>query len=97
VNRAETLRAAEELSKSPAAKWIGNKLIENGAKVLQKCMRCGAEEVLEMPKAATTAFQRGARGDSLASQVPPDFDSKLYAWKKAFQLAHESCSESGAA
>lgn len=93
MNRIETIRAAEELGKSAAAKWIGNKLLENGSKLLQKCTRCGAEEVLEMPRATATAFQSGARGDVLASQVPPDFDAKLYAWKKAFQLAHEGCAE----
>lgn len=97
MNRDETIRAAEELGRSPAAKWIGNKILDGGARLLQKCTRCGAEEVLEMPNAAVTAFQRGARGDALASQVPPDFDAKLYAWKKAFQLAHEGCVEGEAA
>lgn len=92
MNRAETIRAAEELAKSPAAKWIGNKLVDG--RLLQKCMRCGAEETLEMPAAAVKAFQGGARGDAVAARVPPDFDAKLYAWKKAFQLAHEGCTES---
>lgn len=91
MNREETARAAKALGASPAAKWIGNKL-ENGT-LLQKCMRCGAEQTLEMPAAVMKAFQGGARGDALASQVPPDFDAKLYAWKHDFQIAHESCAE----
>ena len=91
MNREETLRAAEKLAASPAAKWIGNKL--EGGKLLQKCMRCGAEAVLELPAAVTQAFQAGARGDTLASSVPPDFDDKLFTWKRDFQVAHEGCIE----
>lgn len=91
MNREESARAAHELGKSPAAKWIGNKLVDG--KLLQKCMRCGVEQTLEMPAAAVKAFQGGARGNAVAAQVPPDFDAKLFAWKRDFQLAHESCIE----
>jgi hypothetical protein len=93
MNRAESLRAADELGRSPAAKWIGNRI--DGKILLQKCTRCGAEEKLEMPAALLFAFQGGKRGDALASQVPDDFDAKLFAWKKAFQVAHEGCLERG--
>jgi hypothetical protein len=91
VNREETARAAKALGASPAAKWIGNKL--EGGTLLQKCTRCGAEQTLELPEAVVKAFQGGARGDALASQVPADFDAKLYAWKRDFQIAHEGCTE----
>ena len=93
MNRQEAASAAEELGKSPAAKWIGTKPLDGGAKMLQKCTRCGAENVLEMPFAMVNAYQRGIRGDALAAQVPPDFDAKLFAWKRDFQIAHESCVE----
>jgi hypothetical protein len=95
MNRDESLRALEELANAPAAKWIGNRLLDGGARLLQKCTRCGAEETMEMPSAATAAYQRGARGSSLASAVPADFDGKLYSWKRAFQIAHEKCVEDG--
>ena len=45
------------------------------------------------PAPLLTAFQRGERGDTLASRVAPHFDAKLYAWKRAFQIAHENCVE----
>ena len=93
--REQTTRAAQALAASPAAKWIGNKL--DGNSLLQKCTRCGAEEKMELPAGLLVAFQGGKRGDSLASQVPADFDAKLFAWKKAFQVAHEGCIEGGAA
>jgi hypothetical protein len=93
VNRDETMRALEELARSPAARWIGNKLLDGGTRLLQKCTRCGAEQVLEMPSVVVAAFQGGARGDALASRVPDDSDAKLYAWKRDFQIAHEGCSE----
>lgn len=91
MNREESARAAHELGKSPAAKWIGNKLVDG--KLLQKCMRCGVEQTLEMPTTAVKAFQGGARGNAVAAQVPPDFDAKLFAWKRDFQRTHESCIE----
>jgi len=94
MNRDEATRAAEELGRSPAARWIGTKPLNGGAKLLQKCTRCGAEDVLEMPAAMVIAYHRGTRGDALASHAPPDFDAKLYAWKRDFQIAHESCTES---
>jgi hypothetical protein len=96
MNREESQRALQELAASPAARWIGNKVLDGGARLLQKCTRCGAEEVLEVPRAVATSFQGGSRGDALASQVPPDFDAKLFAWKRKFQIAHEGCSERGA-
>ena len=91
MNRDEAARAAQELGKLPAAKWIGNKLVDG--KLIQKCTRCGAEQTLEMPTAAVKAFQGGARGNAVAAQVPPDFDFQLFAWKRDFQLAHASCVE----
>jgi len=63
--------------------------------LLQKCARCGAEETLEMPPTAVTAYQEGARGTALARTVPPDFDAKLYAWKRGFQDDHARCIEDG--
>ena len=93
MTRDEAMRALEELASSPSAAWIGNKYLDGGMKLLQKCTRCGAEQVLEMPHAAVTAYQSGARGDALASQVPADFDAKLFLWKRAFQIAHEGCAE----
>ena len=89
------MRAIETLAASPAAAWIGNRFVDGG-KLLQKCMRCGAEQLLEMPPSTVTAFQRGARGDALASKVPPDFDEKLFAFKRNFQIAHEDCVEASA-
>lgn len=91
VNRLEAMRAIEALAASPAAKWIGNRLV--GGVLLQKCMRCGAEQTLELPRATITAFQGGARGDDLAREVPEGFDEKVLAWKRAFQIAHEGCEE----
>lgn len=94
MTRDEAARAMEALSSSPAAAWIGNKI--EGHTLLQKCTRCGAEDLLEMPAAVVQAFQHGARGDALASQVPSDFDARLFAWKRSFQIAHERCMERAA-
>jgi hypothetical protein len=80
MNREQTLRALDQLAASPAARWIGNKLV--GGVLLQKCTRCGAEQLLELPSSV--------RGPS---DVPPGFDEKLYAWKRDFQVAHEGCKE----
>lgn len=80
MNRKETARALDELSASPASKWIGNKLV--GGMWLQKCMRCGAEETLVLPS--------GVRGPE---DVPAGFDEKLFDWKRSFQIAHEGCVE----
>ena len=96
MTREESMRALETLAASPAARWIGNKMLDGGSRLLQKCTRCGAEEVLELPLAAVAAFQGGARGDALARRVPSDFDEKLYAWKRAFQVAHEGCAKDAA-
>lgn len=93
MNREEALRATRELGASPAAKWVGNKLSDDGARLIQQCTRCGAEEELALPAAAVVAFQGGARGSALASSMPLGFDEKLFGWKKAFQLAHEGCGE----
>lgn len=78
MNREESIRAAEILGASTAAKWIGNKLVSGV--LLQKCMRCGAEETLELPAKI-----------SRPSDVPIGFDEKLFAWKRDFQIAHENC------
>lgn len=92
MTREEAMRAIEELAASPAAKWIGNKFLDGG-KLLQKCMRCGAEQIFEMPPSTVTAFQAGARGDALASKVPAGLDEKLFAFKRNFQIAHETCTD----
>lgn len=78
----------ELLGKSPAARWIGNKFLPGGTQLLQKCMRCGAEQLMELPSGLIRDGV-GARG----VDVPIDFDEKLYDWKKTFQLAHENCVE----
>lgn len=80
MNRDEAMHAAEVLGASPAAKWIGNKLVSGV--LLQKCMRCGAEQTLELPQKI-----------SGPADVPPGFDEKLFAWKRDFQRAHEGCAE----
>jgi hypothetical protein len=76
----ESTRATETLAASPAAGWIDSKFVGNT--LLQRCMRCGAEQML--------AFPSSMRGPA---DVPIGFDEKLFAWKRAFQLAHESCVE----
>ena len=78
MNQDEALRAAEQLARSPAARWIGNKLV--GGVLIQKCTRCGAEQTLELPAKI-----------GRPSDVPVGFDEKLYAWKRDFQIAHEGC------
>lgn len=97
MNRDQARRALEDLATSPAAGWIGNKVVDGGTRLLQKCTRCGAEQVLELPIMVVTAFQSGTYGDALASQVPPDFDAKLYTWKRTFQIEHEGCADGGIA
>lgn len=89
MNRDESLRAAEVLAASPATAWIGNRI--DGDVLLQCCTRCGTKEQMKLPAGLLAAFQGGKRGDALAAQVPEDFDAKLFAWKKAFQIAHEGC------
>ena len=83
MNHEQTIRALDQLATSPAARWIGNNLV--GGVLLQKCTRCGAEQLLELPP----NIQRPA-------DVPPGFDEKLYAWKRDFQVAHEGCVEEAA-
>jgi len=93
----ETLRAMEVLGSSPAVTWIGSKRSDDGTKLVQRCLRCGTEETLELPVAAVAAFQSGARGALLAQLVPLGFDERLFAWKRTFQLAHEGCAGNEAA
>jgi hypothetical protein len=81
ITREETIPAAEAFAASPAAGWIGNKFAGNT--LLQRCMRCGAEQTL--------AFPPNIRGPA---DVPVGFDEKLFTWKRAFQVTHESCVES---
>lgn len=81
MNYEKSLRALEELAAAPAARWIGNKLV--GHTLIQKCTRCGAEQTLEFPP--------NLKGPA---DVPAGFDEMLYAWKRAFQRAHEDCVES---
>lgn len=80
MNREEAAQALEILAASPAAEWIGNKIVKGSW--LQKCTRCGAEETLEMPP--------NIHGPE---DVPAGFDEKLFNWKRAFQIAHEGCTE----
>lgn len=80
MNREEAARAVEVLAASPASRWIGNK-ISDGV-WLQKCIRCGAEETLSLPP-----NMQGPK------DVPAGFDEKLFDWKRAFQIAHEGCTE----
>ena len=80
MNQAESLRALKELAASPAAAWIGNRLV--GRSWVQICTRCGAEQALQLPAKAHGPLD-----------VPPSFDEKLFQWKRAFQLAHEGCPE----
>lgn len=93
MTHAEALRALQELAASPAGKWIGNKFEAAERKLVQKCMRCGAVQVLELPAPVVEAFSAGARGNALAGRVPSEFDEKLFKWKRAFQIAHEGCTE----
>lgn len=89
MNREEALRAVEELGRSPAAGWIGNKLVDGGTRLLQKCTRCGTAQTLELPRPANDL-----RGQP--ANVPIGFDEKLHAWKRTFQIAHEHCPEAAA-
>ena len=82
MNCEESIRALEELAAAPAAKWIGNKFVDGGTKLLQKCTRCGAEQTLDLPM--------NIKGPA---DVPIGLDEKLYAWKRSFQIAHEGCVE----
>jgi hypothetical protein len=88
MNREERLRALKELATSPAAAWIGNKIVD-GTKILQKRMRCGAEQEIELPRSVDIL-----RGQP--ANVPVGLDEKLYAWKRSFQIAHEGCVETAA-
>lgn len=80
MNREETARAVKVLASSPASRWIGNKIVDGAW--LQKCTRCGAEE--------THALPPDVHGPE---DVPAGFDEKLFDWKRAFQIAHEGCTE----
>ncbi len=84
MNREESLRALAALAASPAAKWIGNKLLDDG-RLLVRCTRCGAEDTLTMPSNVRSPVD-----------VPFGFDEKLFAFKRAFQIAHEGCTEAAA-
>lgn len=81
MNREQSLRALAELAASPAAKWVGNKLLADGT-LLVKCTRCGGEDKLKMPSNVRSPLD-----------VPVGFDEKLYAFKRSFQIAHEKCAE----
>jgi hypothetical protein len=81
MNREQSLRALAELAASPAAKWVGNKLLADGT-LLAKCTRCGTEDRLKMPSNVRSPLD-----------VPAGFDEKLFAFKRSFQIAHEQCAE----
>jgi hypothetical protein len=97
MNRDETLHALQILGSSAAATWIGNKISDDGTRLIQKCTRCGQEEALELPADAVSAFRSGARGDALARLVPPFFDEQLFTWKRDFQQTHKGCGDNRAA
>lgn len=97
MNRKEALRSLGEIATSPAAAWIGNRLSEDGARLIQKCLRCGTEETRTLPTSVVEALRIGAHGTSLAYLVPEGLDEELFAWKKTFQRAHEGCGWSEAA
>ena len=84
MNRDEALHALQALGSSAAAAWIGNKISDDGTRLIQKCTRCGQEEALELSTDAVSAFRSGARGDALSRLVPPFFDEKLFTWKREF-------------
>ena len=81
MNREQSLRALAELAASPAAKWVGNKLLADGT-LLIRCTRCGGEDRLKMPSSVKSPLD-----------VPTGFDEKLFAFKRTFQIAHEKCTE----
>lgn len=81
MNREQSMRALAELAASPASKWIGNKLLDDGT-LLIKCMRCGGENKLKMPVSVKSPLD-----------VPPGFDEKLFLFKRTFQVKHEHCRE----
>lgn len=97
MNHDEALHAMHTLGSSAAATWIGNKISDDGTRLIQKCTRCGQEEALELPADAVSAFRSGARGDALARLVPPFFDEQLFTWKRDFQQAHKRCGNNRAA
>lgn len=76
-----SLLAVAELESSPASRWIGNRLTDDGRRRswLQKCMRCGAEVTLSIPR----SFDSPEAADA--------FDERLFRWKRSFQIDHEGC------
>lgn len=80
MNREQGLQALTELAASPAAKWVGNKLLPDGT-LLVRCMRCGGEDTLNIPSTVSPL------------DVPVGFDRKLFTFKRSFQIAHEQCAE----
>ncbi len=87
MNREQTARALNEIAASPAASWIGNKVLgaDPGApmRLMQRCMRCGTEQTLALPY--------GMSATPSPVDVPVGFDERLFAWKRDFQRAHEGC------
>lgn len=78
MNQQQTEEALAELAASPAAAWVGNRMVKGG--ILRCCTRCGTESFKELPK--------NIRGPA---DVPAGFDEELFAWMRDFQRAHESC------
>ena len=81
MNQEQSLRALAELAASPAAKWIGNKLLVDGTLIV-KCTRCGAEDKMTIPANIRSPLD-----------MPAGFDEKLFTFKRSFQIAHEKCPE----
>ena len=78
MNRTEAIRAAQKLAEHPAKDWIGNRF--DGRTWFRACMRCGVQETMEMPA-----------GVKSATDVPPNFDEKMFAWMLKFSDTHASC------
>jgi hypothetical protein len=78
VTREEAMAAAKELAASPAAQWVGTGVLPNGSAVVHKCLRCGVEEFLELPKNPS---------------IVPGHDERVFAWARAFHIKHASCVE----
>jgi len=97
MNCDEALHAMQTLGSSAAAAWIGNKISDDGIRLVQRCTRYGQEEELALPADTVSAFRSGARGDALARLVPPFFDEQLFTWKRDFQQAHKTCGDNRAA
>jgi hypothetical protein len=81
MTREEALTAAKELAAAPASQWVGTGVLPDGRAAVHKCLRCGAEEFLELPKDPSKV---------------PGHDARVFAWARAFLIKHEGCVEAQA-